>query len=73
MSPYYFLFCIQSCRKLEIQNDSLKSPKSSEFGKIINYENFIILTSIQLNFKNREIKKIKCNASGRIRTRNPCV
>ena len=51
----------------------LKSPKSSEFGKIINNVHFIILTTIQLNLKNREIKKIKSNASGRIRTRNPCV
>ena len=55
----------------------LKSPKSSEFAffnklwsKILDYVFFIVLTTIQLNFKNSKILK-KRYAPSWIRTRNP--
>ena len=39
MSPYYLFYSVfdmSSCRKLEIQNDLTKSPKSSEFANVFN-------------------------------------
>ena len=56
---------MSSCRKPQIQNDLPKSPKSSEFVIFLTNSGqksltmFIssFFTTIQLNFKNREIKK----------------
>ena len=63
MAPKYKMIC-------------LKSPNSSEFAifynqqwsKILNYMFYHVLTTIQLNFKISEIKKIKSYASSGIRT-----
>ena len=72
-TTFYSIFNMSSCRKPEIQNGCLNSPKSSEFAKKTVVKNPIlclfhhVLTTIQLIFKNREIKNIKCSASVGIR------
>ena len=51
---------------------SLKSPKSSELAKTF-YQKCVVhhvLITIQLNFKNWEITKIKSYAANGFRTRN---
>ena len=58
---------MSSCRKPKIQNDLSKHWSKSVFMFISS-----CFTTIQLNFKNSEIKKLKSYASSGIRTRNPC-
>ena len=60
----------------EIQNDLPKITKfkwicyffNQQWSKILNYMFYHVLTTIQLNFKISEIKKIKSYASSGIRT-----
>ena len=55
---------MSSCRKPEIQTDLPKNTKIKRFFFLTNSGQksltmFIVLTTIQLNFKNREIREIK--------------
>jgi len=71
-TSFYSICDMSSSRKSEIQHDLPKIIFLTNSGKK-SLTMFIssCLTTVQLNFKNREIKKIKSYTSGGIRTRNP--
>jgi len=50
-SPKYKIICLKSPNSSEI------AKKNEQWSKILSYVYFTILTTIQLNFKNCEIKK----------------